>query len=93
VVAIGQSVVVLRAAANPGRAIRCAAVVREVSARRCAQGTIAGGSEIKILNAVGYDLKASSSTPVVPEPNTLALLGSGMACIGFLVRRRRSLAG
>jgi len=51
-----------------------------------------GGSEVTILDAVGYNLKPTSTGPVVPEPNTLALLGSGMLGVGFLVRRRRTLA-
>lgn len=51
-----------------------------------------GGAEVKILDAVGYNLTPTSSGPVTPEPNTLVLLGSGMVGIGFLVRRRRAIA-
>jgi hypothetical protein len=45
-----------------------------------------GGSEINVLNAVGYDLKSSLATP---EPGTMGLLGAGLTMLAFVVRRRR----
>jgi hypothetical protein len=36
-----------------------------------------GGAEINILNAVGYDVK-SSSTTATPEPGTVAMLRLGL---------------
>lgn len=31
-----------------------------------------------------------STTAVVPEPSTFALMGAGFAMVGFLARRKRS---
>jgi hypothetical protein len=46
-----------------------------------------GGSEINILNAVGYDLQQPATTP---EPGTLFLLGGGLAVLIGLKHRRRA---
>jgi hypothetical protein len=46
-----------------------------------------GGAEVKILDAVGYNLKAGPST--TPEPSSLVLLGSGLVGLSGMVRRRR----
>ena len=46
-----------------------------------------GGSEINILNAVGYDLQQPAATP---EPGTLFLLGGGLAVLIGLKHRRRA---
>jgi len=42
-----------------------------------------GGSEIAVLDAVGYNLVSST-----PEPGTIALLGGGLALLGLMRRRR-----
>jgi hypothetical protein len=42
-----------------------------------------GTPEIQLLNAVGFDLQQ------VPEPATLALLGSGLILVGVRYRRRK----
>jgi hypothetical protein len=47
-----------------------------------------GGSEIKILNAVGYDLTPATTTAATPEPGTIILLASGMAALAGYRRRR-----
>lgn len=47
-----------------------------------------GGSEINILNAVGYDLESPAT--VTPEPDTFVLLLSGLASLAALKLRRRS---
>ena len=47
-----------------------------------------GGSEINILNAVGYDLNSPAN--VTPEPDTFVLLLSGLGSLAALKRRRRS---
>lgn len=44
------------------------------------------GSEINILNAVGFDLTTTTST--VPEPNSIALFGTALALAGYKLRRR-----
>ncbi len=47
-----------------------------------------GGSEIKVLDAVGYNLTSNSFT-ATPEPGTMLLLGSSFAMLaGFAFRRR-----
>jgi hypothetical protein len=47
-----------------------------------------GGSEIKVLDAVGYNLASDSST-ATPEPGTVLLFGSSFAMFaGFAFRRR-----
>ena len=48
-----------------------------------------GTPEIKMLNAVGYNLNTVEVAPT-PEPGSIALLGTGIAAIGGLVRRRRN---
>lgn len=45
-----------------------------------------GGAEINLLNAVGYDLPLTSTTP---EPGTIVLLASGIGALLELKRRRR----
>jgi hypothetical protein len=47
-----------------------------------------GGSEINILNAVGYDLASNVTPPPIPEPSSLVLLGTGILGFAGLVRRR-----
>ncbi len=44
-----------------------------------------GGSEIAVLDAVGYNL-----TSTVPEPGTMGIFGAGLALLGVLRLRRRS---
>ena len=46
-----------------------------------------GGSEIKVLDAVGYNLASQAATP---EPGSITLLGSGLAFGVYLRRRRRA---
>lgn len=46
-----------------------------------------GGGEINILNAVGYDIAATTATP---EPGTLVLFGAGLASLGAFRRFRRA---
>jgi hypothetical protein len=45
--------------------------------------TIDGGSEIAVLNAVGFNLTSSA----VPEPATLGLLGASLVALAFLRQR------
>jgi hypothetical protein len=45
-----------------------------------------GGAEINILNAVGYDLK--SSTTATPEPGSVALLGFGLLGLAGLMLKK-----
>jgi hypothetical protein len=42
-----------------------------------------GGSEIAVLDAVGYNV-----TTVTPEPSSMALFGTGLLGIGLLMRKR-----
>jgi hypothetical protein len=46
-----------------------------------------GGAEINILNAVGYDVK-SSSTTATPEPGTVAMLGLGLLGMAGLMLKK-----
>jgi hypothetical protein len=47
-----------------------------------------GGSEIQVLDAVGYNLTSNSST-ATPEPGTMLLFGSSLAMFaGFAFRHR-----
>jgi hypothetical protein len=46
-----------------------------------------GGSEIKLLDAVGYNLTSNSST-ATPEPGTLLLFGTSFAMFGGFAFRR-----
>jgi hypothetical protein len=46
-----------------------------------------GGSEINILNAVGFDVPESTSA--VPEPNSAALLFSVISLVAYATYRRR----
>jgi len=48
-----------------------------------------GGSEINILNAVGYDLTASVAPAPTPEPGSLTLLASGLVGLATYYRRRK----
>jgi PEP-CTERM motif len=48
-----------------------------------------GGSEINILNAVGYDLTYSIAPAPTPEPGSLTLLGSGLVGLATYYRRRK----
>jgi PEP-CTERM motif len=45
-----------------------------------------GGSEIAVLDAVGYNL--TTVTTVTPEPSSMALFGTGLLGIGLLMRKR-----
>jgi hypothetical protein len=47
------------------------------------------GSEIKVLDAVGYNLTSGSST-ATPEPGTMLLFGSSFAMLGGFAFRRRA---
>jgi len=50
-----------------------------------------GGAEATILDAIGYNPNAVSTVnppPAVAEPGSLVLLGTGMAAIAALLRRR-----
>ena len=47
-----------------------------------------GGSEIKVLDAVGYNLVANQ-TGAVPEPGTITLFGSAFAVLAGVAHRRR----
>jgi hypothetical protein len=46
-----------------------------------------GGAEINILNAIGYDVHSTASTP---EPGTMTLLGAGLAGLAVYRLRRRT---
>jgi hypothetical protein len=45
-----------------------------------------GGAEVNSLDAIGFNLAASSS---VPEPGSIALFGAGIAALGMYRRLRR----
>lgn len=47
-----------------------------------------GGSEIKVLDAVGYNLVANQAG-AVPEPGTITLFGSAFAVLAGVAHRRR----